>query len=202
MPEDFIAHYKITSKLGQGGMGEVFRATDAKLNRDVAIKVLPESFAQDRERLARFQMEAEILASLNHPNVAAIHGLEESHGGKALILELVEGETLADRLKKGPLPVEEALEVCKQIAEALEAAHEKGIIHRDLKPGNVKFTQDGKVKVLEFIYQLRRTDRCNREQIQHARLAGWWRSGRRMYRGPGPGRVPQTRASANFWHFS
>ena len=150
MPEGFIAHYKITGKLGQGGMGEVLRATDTKLNRDVAIKVLPEAFAADGERVARFQREAEVLASLNHPNVAAIHGLEETDGGKALILELVEGETLAQRLKKGPLPIEEALDVCKQIAEALEAAHEKGIIHRDLKPGNVKFAENGKVKVLDF----------------------------------------------------
>ena len=150
MSEKFIAHYKVTGKLGAGGMGEVLRATDTKLNREVAIKVLPESFAQDKERLLRFQREAEILASLNHSNIAAIHGLEASDGNKALILELVEGETLAERLKKGPLPLEEALEVCKQIAEALEAAHEKGIIHRDLKPGNVKFTSDGKVKVLDF----------------------------------------------------
>ena len=150
MAEQFIAHYKVTGKLGAGGMGEVLRATDTKLNREVAIKVLPEEFAADAERVARFQREAEVLATLNHPNVAAIHGLEDTQGGKALILELVEGETLSERLKKGPLPVEEALEVCKQMAEALEAAHEKGIIHRDLKPGNVKFTGDGKVKVLDF----------------------------------------------------
>jgi eukaryotic-like serine/threonine-protein kinase len=145
-----IAHYKITAKLGQGGMGEVYRATDTKLGREVAIKVLPTAMAADAERLARFQREAELLASLNHPNIAAIHGLEESGGSKALVLELVEGDTLADRLKKGPMAVEDALETCLGIAEALEAAHEKGIIHRDLKPANVKFTSDGKVKVLDF----------------------------------------------------
>ena len=145
-----IAHYQITSKLGQGGMGAVYRATDTKLDREVAIKVLPESFAQDRERLARFEREAKVLASLNHPNIAAIHGLEQTGNSHALVLELVEGEDLSERLKRGPLPVEEALDVCKQIAEALEAAHEKGIIHRDLKPGNVKLTAEGKVKVLDF----------------------------------------------------
>jgi len=145
-----IAHYKVTAKLGQGGMGAVYRATDTKLDREVAIKVLPESFAQDRERLARFEREAKVLASLNHPNIAAIHGLEQIGNSHALVLELVEGEDLSERLKRGPLPVEEALDVCKQIAEALEAAHEKGIIHRDLQPGNVKLTAEGKVKVLDF----------------------------------------------------
>jgi len=145
-----ISHYRITAKLGQGGMGEVYRATDTKLDREVAIKVLPESFARDKERLARFEREAKALAALNHPNIAAIHGLERAGNSQALILELVEGEDLSERLKRGPLPVEEALDLCKQIAEALEAAHEKGIIHRDLKPGNVKLTADGKVKVLDF----------------------------------------------------
>ena len=145
-----LNQYQITARLGAGGMGEVFRARDTRLNRDVAIKVLPESFAQDKERLARFDREAKALAALNHPNVAAIYGLEQFGTSQALILELIEGEDLSARLKRGPLPVEEALDVCKQIAEALEAAHEKGIIHRDLKPGNVKLTADGKVKVLDF----------------------------------------------------
>ena len=145
-----IAHYKVTAKLGQGGMGEVYRATDSKLDREVAIKVLPESFAQDKERLARFEREAKMLASLNHPNIASIYGLEDSSGKKALVLELVEGETLTERLRTGAMPIDETLDVCKQIAEALEVAHEKGIIHRDLKPGNVKITPDGKVKVLDF----------------------------------------------------
>ena len=131
-------------------MGEVYRATDTKLNRDVAIKTLIESFTQEKERVARFQREAEILASLNHPNIAAIYGLEESESGKFLVLELVEGETLAERLKRGPLSVGETLDICKQIGEALEAAHEKGIVHRDLKPGNIKVDQKGQVKVLDF----------------------------------------------------
>lgn len=145
-----IAHYQITAKLGKGGMGEVYRDKDPKLDRDVAIKVLPDSFAEDKERLARFEREAKVLASLNHPHIAAIHGLEETERGKALILELVEGDTLADRLKKGPFPIDEALEICRQIAEALEIAHAKGVIHRDLKPANVKVTQAGVVKVLDF----------------------------------------------------
>lgn len=145
-----IAHYKVTAKLGQGGMGEVYRATDTKLDREVAIKVLPESFAVDIERLARFEREAKSLAALNHPNIAGIFGLEETADSQALVLELVEGDDLSDVLKRGPLPIEETLDICKQIAEALEAAHEKGIIHRDLKPGNIKITGDGKVKVLDF----------------------------------------------------
>ena len=145
-----ISHYKITGKLGEGGMGEVYRAEDTTLKREVAIKVLPERFTQDTERLARFQREAQVLASLNHPNIAAIHSFEHSDGVHFLAMELVEGETLAERVAKGPLPVEEALEVSRQIAEGLEAAHESGIIHRDLKPANVKITPEGKVKVLDF----------------------------------------------------
>jgi Tol biopolymer transport system component len=145
-----IAHYKITAKLGQGGMGEVYRATDTKLDREVAIKVLPESFAQDKERLARFDREAKALAALSHPNIAGIFGVEQEGDVHALVMELVEGEDLSQRLMRGPLPVEEALDVCNQIAEALETAHEKGIIHRDLKPANVKLSEDGKVKVLDF----------------------------------------------------
>jgi serine/threonine protein kinase/Tol biopolymer transport system component len=145
-----LAHYEITSQLGKGGMGEVYQAKDLKLGRDVAIKVLPEEFAKDADRVARFQREAKVLASLNHPNIAAIHGLEESNGTNFLVLELVEGDTLADQLKRGPIPVEESLKLAFQIAEALEAAHEKGVIHRDLKPANIKVTSDGKVKVLDF----------------------------------------------------
>lgn len=145
-----IAHYKIIEKIGEGGMGEVYRATDTKLNRDVALKVLPEAFAQDEQRMARFSREAQVLASLNHPNIGAIFGLEEEAGKKALVLELIEGETLAERISKGPIPLESALKIALQIAEALEAAHEKGIIHRDLKPANVKITPDGQVKVLDF----------------------------------------------------
>jgi serine/threonine-protein kinase len=150
MNEKQLAHYTLLDKLGSGGMGEVYRAEDTKLGRLVAIKVLPEDFAGDKERLARFEREAKMLASLNHPNIAAIHGLEEDAGKSFLVMELVEGDTLEQRLAKGALPVEEALEVCRQIAEAVEAAHEKGIIHRDLKPANVKITPEGRVKVLDF----------------------------------------------------
>ena len=131
-------------------MGEVYRARDSKLNREVALKVLPEGFAQDAERVARFQREAQLLASLNHPNIAAIYGLEESDGVRALVMELVEGPTLADRIASGPIPLDEALTIARQIAEALEVAHERGVIHRDLKPANVKVTPDDKVKVLDF----------------------------------------------------
>src|SRR3954453_12792111 len=131
-PQAAIAHYRITSKLGEGGMGAVYRATDTKLHRDVAIKVLPDAFAREPDRLARFTREAQVLASLNHPNIAAIYGVEE----RALVLELVEGPTLADRIAQGPVPLDDALPIARQIAEALEYAHEKGIIHRDLKPAN------------------------------------------------------------------
>ena len=145
-----IAHYKITAKVGKGGMGEVYRATDTKLDRDVAIKILPEPFARDKKRLARFSREAKALAALNHPNIAVIYGIEQSDDTHALVMELIEGETLRERLKREPMTVEEALEYCKQIAEGLEAAHEKGIIHRDLKPENVMINQEGHVKVLDF----------------------------------------------------
>ena len=149
-PGTRLGPYEILSPLGAGGMGEVYRARDAKLNRDVAIKVLPEAVAEDAERLARFQREAQVLASLNHPHIAAIYGLEKAGNFEALVLELVEGETLAERIGAGPIPVDEALAIARQIADALEAAHEKGIVHRDLKPANVKITPEGKVKVLDF----------------------------------------------------
>ena len=142
--------FEVTGRLGEGGMGVVYRATDTTLHRDVALKVLPDAFAQDAERLARFQREAQVLASLNHPNIAQIHGLEQSGDTRALVLELVEGPTLQDRITKGPIPLDEALPIARQIAEALEAAHELGIIHRDLKPANVKVKDDGTVKVLDF----------------------------------------------------
>ncbi len=145
-----LGHYTVSALIGRGGMGEVYKAKDQKLGRDIAIKVLPQEFAEDTDRVARFQREAKLLASLNHPNIAAIHGLEESDGTHFLVLELIEGDTLADRLKHGAIPVEESLKLALQIAEALEAAHEKGVIHRDLKPANIKVTPDGKVKVLDF----------------------------------------------------
>jgi eukaryotic-like serine/threonine-protein kinase len=142
--------YEILSLIGAGGMGEVYRARDSKLNRDVALKILPEAFALDPDRLARFKREAQVLASLNHPNIGGIHGFEESNGLQALLLELVDGPTLADRIVQGPIPIDEALPIARQIAEALEAAHEQGIIHRDLKPANIKVRPDGTVRVLDF----------------------------------------------------
>ena len=145
-----IGHYDVTSLLGEGGMGQVWQATDTQLNRQVALKILPDAFADDPDRLARFTREAQILASLNHPNIAAIYGIEEAEGTRALVLELVEGPTLADRIAKGPIPLDEALPIAKQIADALEAAHEAGVIHRDLKPANIKVREDGTVKVLDF----------------------------------------------------
>src|SRR6266550_3258817 len=150
-----LGRYEIVSAIGAGGMGEVFRARDTRLQRDVAIKVLPDAFAADAERLKRFEREAHLLASLNHPHIGAIYGFEEgpAEAGphtSALILELVEGETLADRVARGPIPIDEALSIARQVAEALEAAHEQGIIHRDLKPSNIKITPDGNVKVLDF----------------------------------------------------
>jgi serine/threonine protein kinase len=142
--------YEVTGTLGAGGMGEVYRATDTNLKRAVAIKVLPESFVTDANRLARFQREAEVLASLNHANIAQIYGLERGEGTTALVMELVDGPTLADRIAQGALPPNEALDIAQQIAAALEAAHEQGIVHRDLKPANVKLKPDGTVKVLDF----------------------------------------------------
>ena len=145
-----LGPYEILSPLGAGGMGEVYRAKDTRLDRDVAIKVIPEAMTRDADRMARFEREAKVLASLNHPNIGAIHGFESAEARKFLVLEYVEGQTLAQRLKTGALPVDEALAVGKQMADALEAAHEKGIIHRDLKPGNVMIRHDGAVKVLDF----------------------------------------------------
>ena len=149
---DRLAHYDVIALIGEGGMGQVYRATDTKLNRDVALKILPDAFAADPDRLARFQREAQVLASLNHPGIAQIYGTEEdkADGTRALVLELVEGPTLADRIAHGAMPIEEALPIARQIAEALEAAHEAGVIHRDLKPANIKVREDGTVKVLDF----------------------------------------------------
>jgi serine/threonine-protein kinase len=146
----WLGGYEILSLIGQGGMGEVYRARDSRLGRDVAIKVLPSELASDTDRLARFEREAQVLASLNHTNIAHIYGVDDSSGNPALVMELVEGPTLADRIAKGPIPLEEALPIAKQIAEALEAAHEQGVIHRDLKPANIKVRADGTVKVLDF----------------------------------------------------
>jgi serine/threonine-protein kinase len=145
-PQFSIGHYRITSKLGEGGMGTVYRAEDTRLNRSVAVKVLPDAFAQDADRLTRFAREAQVLASLNHPNIAAIYGVEE----RALVMELVEGVTLAERIARGPVPEEDARPIVDQLIDALEYAHQKGVVHRDLKPANIKLTPDGRVKVLDF----------------------------------------------------
>jgi len=145
-PHQSIAHYHIISKLGEGGRGAVYRATDTKLNRDVAIKILPDAFAADPGRMARLQREAHVLASLNHPNIAHLYGVED----RALVIELVEGQTLAQRIGKGPVPVEEVLPIALQLADAVEYAHERGIVHRDLNPANIKLTPDARVKVLDF----------------------------------------------------
>src|SRR5262245_24742893 len=149
-PGPRLGPYEVIDALGAGGMGEVYRARDAKLGRDVALKVLPPSFASDPDRLARFHREAQVLGALNHPNIAQIYGFEDSGATHALVMELVEGPTLADRIQEGPVPLSEALAMAKQIAAALEAAHEQGIVHRDLKPANVKVRPDGTVKVLDF----------------------------------------------------
>jgi serine/threonine protein kinase len=149
-PGTKLGPYEILAPLGAGGMGEVYRARDTKLGRDVAIKILPQAFARDTERMARFQREARMLASLNHPNIASIYGLENSGNTPGLVMELVEGPTLADRIAQGPIPIEEVLALATQIADALEYAHERGIIHRDLKPANVKVAGDETVKILDF----------------------------------------------------
>jgi hypothetical protein len=149
-PGTRLGVYEVAAQIGEGGMGQVYRARDTKLDRDVAIKILPEAFAHDVDRLARFQRQAKTLASLNHPNIAIIHGLEQAGDVHALVMELVEGEDLSQRIARGAIPIDEALPLAKQIAEALEAAHEQGIIHRDLKPANIKITNDGVVKVLDF----------------------------------------------------
>jgi serine/threonine protein kinase len=153
-PGSRIDAYEITAKIGEGGMGEVYRARDRKLDRDVAIKILPDTLASDADRVARFAREAKTLAALNHPNIAHIYGVEDGEGRTEvrpyIVMELVEGEDLAERLKRGPIPLEDALPIARQIAEGLEAAHEQGIIHRDLKPANVKVREDGTVKILDW----------------------------------------------------
>src|SRR5437867_3737086 len=172
-----LGYHEITALLGKGGMGEVYRARDTKLKRDVAIKLLPDEFSRDPERLARFQREAEALAALNHTNIAAIYDLDEANGSRFLVLELVEGETIAERIRRGPMPINEALSIAKNICEALEAAHEKGIVHRDLKPANIKLTPAGQVKVLDFgLAKVREAesaaDLSNSPTLMSASLAG------------------------------
>jgi len=149
-PGKRLGSYEIVELIGAGGMGQVYRATDTRLKRQAAIKILPPALAADHDRLSRFQREAEVLASLNHPQIAAIYGVEESAGVTALVMELVEGDDLSQRIARGAIPLDEALAIARQIADALEAAHEQGIIHRDLKPANIKVRHDGTVKVLDF----------------------------------------------------
>jgi eukaryotic-like serine/threonine-protein kinase len=145
-----LLHYEVNDRIGAGGMGEVYRATDTKLGREVAIKVLPPEVAGSEERLSRFRREARILAALNHPGIASIYGLEEADGQPFLVMELASGEDLKQRLERGPIPVDEAVEIAKQIAEALREAHAQGIVHRDLKPANIKLGPEGEVKILDF----------------------------------------------------
>src|SRR5262245_60529128 len=145
-----LGTYEIVGPLGAGGMGEVYRARDTRLGRDVALKIIPEVFANEPDRVARFEREARALAALQHPNIASLFGFEETGGRRTLVMELVEGVDLSQRVANGPVPVDEALEIARQIAEGLEAAHEKGIVHRDLKPANIKISSDGRVKILDF----------------------------------------------------
>ena len=149
-PGTRLGGYEIVAQIGKGGMGEVYRARDLKLGRDVAIKVLPDAVAREQERLARFEREGRTLAALNHPNIANIYGLEDTSDVRALVMELVEGPTLADRIVRGPVPPAEVISIARQIVDALDAAHERGIVHRDLKPANIKITPEGVVKVLDF----------------------------------------------------
>ncbi len=171
-PGSRLGAYEILSALGAGGMGEVYRARDTSLNRDVAIKRLPDVFATDPERIARFEREARVLASLNHPNIATIHGLERSDGTAFLIMELAAGETLADRIRRGRVPVDEALTIAQRIASALEAAHDKGVVHRDLKPANVVVAKDGTVKVLDFGLAKALTDDVPSVDLSHSPTIG------------------------------
>ena len=150
VPGTHLGPYEVLAPLGAGGMGEVYRAKDTRLGREVALKVLPELFANDAQRMLRFEREAQVLASLNHPNISHIHGLEEAAGIRALVMELVEGQTLGGRITRGPIGLEEAVPLAKQIAEGLEYAHERGFIHRDLKPANIKVTPEGQAKILDF----------------------------------------------------
>jgi serine/threonine protein kinase/Tol biopolymer transport system component len=202
-----LAHYEITSHLGAGGMGEVYQAIDSKLGRSVAIKLLPEAFTHDADRAARFEREARVLASLNHPNIAAIYGIEESGGRKFLVMELVGGETLGERIKRGAVPIEEALSIAKEIAEGLEGAHEKGIIHRDLKPANVKIALDGKVKILDFgLAKAYESDPANSNlsnspTLSHAATQAGMILGTAAYMSPEQARGTTVDKRADLWSF-
>ena len=193
-----VGPYEVVSWLGAGGMGEVYRARDIKLGREVALKTLPDELAHQPERLTRLRQEARILASLNHPGIAILHGLEKSDGGvPVLVMELVEGERLSDRLQRGPLPVREAMTVGRQIALALEAAHEKGVLHRDLKPGNIRLTPEGLVKLLDFGLAKAVGQTASDSQFRHSNRITQRRGGgagngalHEPRAGPGPGAGP------------
>jgi eukaryotic-like serine/threonine-protein kinase len=186
-----IGVFQVQGFLGAGGMGEVYRARDTKLERDVALKILPSAFSADVDRLARFQREARVLAALNHPHVAAIHGLEEAAGVRAIVLELIEGETLADRLRGGPLPLTEALTVARQIADALDATHEKGIVHRDLKPANIKITPAGTVKVLDFGLAKETAQPAEQAELSHSPTMSFGPTGTGVLLGTAPYMSPE-----------
>jgi serine/threonine protein kinase len=197
-----IANYRLLSLIGTGGMGEVYQALDVRLNRHVAIKVLPKAFAEDPERLARFRREAQLLASLNHPNIAAVYGLEESDGILSLVMEFVPGETLAERLEKARLDIDDALRISAQIAEALEAAHDKGIIHRDLKPANIKITPEGKVKVLDFgLAKVFERDTAAAPTLTEARTEDGWILGTPAYMSPEQARGKSLDERTDIWSF-
>ncbi len=202
-----LGHYRIVEKIGEGGMGVVYRAHDERLDRDVAIKVLPEAVAQDVQRLARFEREAKLLASLSHQNVATLHGLEEMEGQRFLVMELAEGETLAEQIKKGPIPVDDALDYARQIAEGLEAAHEQGIIHRDLKPANVMLSPDGNVKVLDFgLAKVWHPDESNADLTHSPTLTGQMTAagvllGTAAYMSPEQARGRTVDRKADIWAF-
>src|SRR5881396_1435532 len=201
-----LGSYEVLSLLGRGGMGEVYRARDTKLKREVAIKVLPDAFTRDSERVARFQLEAEVLASLNHPRIAAIYDLADSADSRFLVLELVPGETLADRIARGPIAVDEALAIARQVVEALEAAHEKGITHRDLKPANIKIAPDGSVKVLDFglakVHELETArDFSNSPTLLTAAFAPEMILGTASYMSPEQAKGKQTDRTADVWAF-
>ena len=203
-----ISHYRVTEKLGEGGMGVVYRATDTKLGRDVALKVLPPVFANDSQRMALFKREAHVLESLNHPNIASIYGLEEADGIHCLVLELVEGPTLAERIQEGAVPLEELLKIAKQISEALEAAHEKGVIHRGLKPANVKVTPEGMVKGLDFGLAKALAEPASEAEMQNAptqRLASTETGiilGTAAYMGPEQGQENHSQDKSNANEFA
>jgi serine/threonine protein kinase/Tol biopolymer transport system component len=206
-PGTKLGPYEINSSLGAGGMGEVYLAEDARLGRCVAIKILPDKFSCDVQRMARFDREAKLLASLNHPHIASIYGLEESNGARALVMELVEGPTLAERIKQGPLPLDEALPIAKQIAEALEYAHERGIIHRDLKPSNVKITPDGAAKVLDFGLakaledNISAVDISTSPTLSHAATQAGILLGTATYMSPEQARGKKVDRRADIWSF-